>query len=49
METSAASALLDAGAAQVGAVTFARAEPTLTDAATRLAPLTLPNGDEEHE
>jgi ComF family protein len=47
--TSAALALLDAGAPQVGAVTFARAEPALTDAASRLAPFTLPNGDEEHE
>ncbi|MEO5798227.1 MAG: ComF family protein [Gemmatimonadales bacterium] len=47
--TSASRALLDAGAPQVGAVTFARAEPSLTDAASRLAPFTLPNGDEEHE
>lgn len=47
--TSAALALLDAGAPQVGAVTFARAEPALTDAASRLAPFTLPFGDEEHE
>lgn len=47
--TSAALALLDAGAPHVGAVTFARAEPALTDAASRLAPFTRPNGDEEHE
>lgn len=47
--TSAALALLNAGAPQVGAVTFARAEPTLADAASRLAPFTLPIGDEEHE
>ncbi|MES2305893.1 MAG: ComF family protein [Gemmatimonadota bacterium] len=47
--TSASLALLDAGATQVGAVTFARAEPALTDAASRLAPFTLPTGDEEHE
>lgn len=47
--TSAARALLDAGAPQVGAVTFARAEPALTDVASRLGPFTLPHGDEEHE
>lgn len=45
--TSAAAALLDAGAPQVGAVTFARAEPALTDAGSRLASFTHPFGDEE--
>jgi ComF family protein len=45
--TSAAAALLDAGAPQVGAVTFARAEPTLADAASRLASFVHHDGDEE--
>ncbi|MEP6589648.1 MAG: double zinc ribbon domain-containing protein [Gemmatimonadota bacterium] len=47
--TSAAQALLDAGAPQVGAVTFARAEPPLAEAARRLGPFTLPIRDEELE
>lgn len=46
--TSAALALLDAGAPAVGAVTFARAEPALSGLALRLAPFTHPSGDEEH-
>lgn len=45
--TSAALALLDAGAPQVGAVTFARAEPMLADAASRLATFVHHHGDEE--
>lgn len=45
--TSAALALLDAGAPQVGAVTFARAEPALAAAARRLAPFTHLHGDED--
>ena len=45
--TSAALALLDAGAPQVGAVTFARAEPVLTEAASRLATFVHLSGDEE--
>lgn len=47
--TSAAQALLDAGAPRVGAVTFARAEPPLAEAARRLRPFTLPLRDEELE
>lgn len=47
--TSAAMALLEAGAPQVGAVTFARAEPALTDAASRLRPFALPHRDEEYQ
>lgn len=47
--TSAASALLEGGAPEVGAITFARAEPTLADAALHWGPFTHPTGDEEHE
>ncbi|MES2123174.1 MAG: ComF family protein [Gemmatimonadota bacterium] len=47
--TSAAQALLDAGAPHVGAITFARAEPPLSEAARRLGPFTLPLRDEELE
>ncbi len=45
---SAAGALLDAGAFQVQAITFARAEPPLAGAASRLGPLTHSARSEEH-
>lgn len=44
--TSAATALLDAGAAWVGGVTFARAQPPLADAAALVGKFTL-DGDDE--
>ncbi|MEI2721462.1 MAG: double zinc ribbon domain-containing protein [Gemmatimonadales bacterium] len=44
---SAAGALLDAGAPQVEAITFARAEPPLVGAAARLRPLTHSHSSEE--
>lgn len=46
--TSAASALLEGGAPEVGAITFARAELALADAAMHWGPFTRPIGDEEH-
>lgn len=45
--TSAATVLLDAGAAWVGGVTFARAEPPLREAGSRLGSITMQQDEEE--
>jgi ComF family protein len=45
--TSAATVLLDSGAAWVGGVTFARAEPPLIEAGSRLGSITLQQDEEE--
>lgn len=45
--TSAATVLLDSGAAWVGGVTFARAEPPLAEAGSRLGSITLQQDEED--
>ncbi len=45
--TSAATVLLDSGAAWVGGVTFARAEPPLAEAGSRLGAITLQQDEED--